>query len=384
VFDETGSPLATAALFIGMHFLPAFLSQAVIARTEPIGTKVVLPALYLGEAVAFTALALTAGSFSLPLVVALAIVDGTLAIAARAFTRTSAAAVLTPADQLRQGNAVINVGFTGAGALGPALGGLVVAGLGVKTALFCDAASFVIVAGMLAMARALPQVKAQPEGARRRFAAGLGYVRRNRPLAALLAAQGVAFIFFTAVIPIEIVYAKDTLRAGDSGYGALLSAWGIGMVVGSLIFTAVGQRASLKRLLFFSTLAIGFSYLGLAAAGTLVLACIAGAVGGIGNGVQWVSVMSAVQELTASQFQARVVGLLEAVGKAMPGIGFLLGGAIAAILSPRASFLTAGLGVIGVLSLVTPVLSRARWGDRERTPLGAEEVPQAASVGPGP
>jgi predicted MFS family arabinose efflux permease len=294
VFDETGSPLATAALFIGMHFLPAFLSQAVIARTEPIGTKVVLPALYLGEAVAFTALALTAGSFSLPLVVALAIVDGTLAIAARAFTRTSAAAVLTPADQLRQGNAVINVGFTGAGALGPALGGLVVAGLGVKTALFSDAASFVIVAGMLALARALPQVKAQPEGARRRFAAGLGYVRRNRPLAALLAAQGVAFIFFTAVIPIEIVYAKDTLGAGDSGYGALLSAWGIGMVVGSLIFTAVGQRASLKRLLFFSTLAIGISYLGLAAAGTLVLACIAGAAGGIGNGVQWVSVMSAV------------------------------------------------------------------------------------------
>jgi MFS family permease len=382
VFDETGSPLATAGLFIGMHFLPAFLSQAVVARTEPIGTKAVLPALYLGEAVTFTALALTAGSFSLPLVIGLAIVDGTLAIAARAFTRASAAAVLTPADQLRQGNAVINVGFTGAGALGPAIGGLVVAGLGVKTALFCDAASFVVVAAMLALARALPQVKARPETARRRLAAGLGYVRRNRPLAALLAAQGVAFIFFTAVIPIEIVYAKDTLGAGDSGYGALLSAWGVGMVAGSLIFTAVGRGASLKTLLFFSTLAIGISYLGLAAAGTLLLACVAGAVGGIGNGVQWVSVMSAVQELTASQFQARVVGLLEAVGKAMPGVGFLLGGAIAAIFSPRASFLTAGLGVIAVLSVVTPVLSRARWVERTPTPL--EDAPQAAGAGPGP
>ena len=71
------------------------------------------------------------------------------------------------------------------------------------------------------------------------------------------------------MIPIEIVYAKETLGAGDSGYGALLSAWGIGMVVGSLLFTAFGQRASLKPLLFFSTLAIGVSYLGLAAAGTL-------------------------------------------------------------------------------------------------------------------
>ncbi len=385
VFDQTGSPLATAGLFIGMHFLPAFLSQLVVARTEPIGTKAVLPALYLGEAVVFAALALTAGSFSLPLVIALAVADGTLAIAARAFTRASAAAVLTPADQLRQGNAVINVGFTGAGALGPALGGLVVAGLGVETALFCDAASFLVVAATLALARALPQVKAQPERASTRLLAGIRYVRRNRALGALLLAQAAAFVFFTAVIPIEIVYAKETLHAGDSGYGALLSAWGIGMVVGSLVFTAVGQHMSLKPVLFFSTLAIGLSYLGLAAAGTLALACLAAAFGGLGNGMQWVSVLSAVQELTASQFQARVVGLLEASGKAMPGVGFLLGGVIAAVLSPRASFLTAGLGVVAVLVLVSPMLARAHWGGGPVvTPPSEEIAPQAAGVGPGP
>jgi MFS family permease len=386
VFDETDSPLATAALFIGMHFLPAFLSQGVVARTESIGTKRVLPALYLGEAVVFCALALTASSFSLVLVIALAIADGTLAIAARAFTRASAAAVLTPSDQLRQGNAVINVGFTGAGAIGPALGGLVVAALGVETALFCDAASFVAVASTLALTRSLPQVKSQAESAGTRFLAGLGYVRRNRPLAALLAAQAVAFVFFTLVIPIEIVYAKETLDAGDSGYGALLSSWGIGMVVGSLLFTAWGGRVSLKPLLFFSTLAIGIAYLSLAAAGTLFLACIAAGVGGAGNGIQWVSVLSAVQELTVEQFQARVVGLLEASGKAMPGVGFLLGGAIAAILSPRASFLTAGLGVVTVCLLATPPLARARWGEKRVPAPGPEEdvAPQGATVGPGP
>jgi MFS family permease len=386
VFDETGSPLATAALFIGMHFLPAFLSQGVVARTEPVGTKLVLPALYLGEAVTFSVLALTATHFSLALVVALAIVDGTLAIAARAFTRASSAAVLTPAGRLREGNALINVGFTGAGAVGPALGGLIVAGLGAEAALFLDAASFVAVAAVLALTRSLPQVKSAPERARTRFLAGLGYVRRNRPLAALLAAQAAAFVFFTLVIPIEIVYAKETLDAGDSGYGALLASWGIGMVVGSLLFTAWGGRASLKPLLFFSTLAIGIAYLALAAAGTLLLACLAAGLGGAGNGVQWVSVLSAVQELTVEQFQARVVGLLEASGKAMPGVGFLLGGAIAAILSPRASFLTAGLGVVAVCLAATPPLARARWGEK-RVPAsgtGEEIAPEGATVGPGP
>jgi len=70
----------------------------------------------------------------------------------------------------------------------------------------------------------------------------------------------------------------------------------------------------------------------------------------------------------------------------MPGVGFLLGGVIAAILSPRASFLTAGLGVLVVLALATPSLARARWGEKRPTTLtGADEpAPQGAGIGPGP
>jgi MFS family permease len=101
--------------------------------------------------------------------------------------------------------------------------------------------------------------------------------------------------------------------------------------------------------------------------------------------VQWVSVLSAVQELTESDYQARVVGLLEAVGKAMPGVGFLLGGAIAQLLSPRASFLMAGLGVIVVLALVTPALARTRWAEPVgELPPDQPGPPQPASVGPAP
>ena len=60
VFDQTGSPLATAALFLGMQFLPAFFSQALVARAEPTGTRSCCPLLYLGEAALFLALALSA------------------------------------------------------------------------------------------------------------------------------------------------------------------------------------------------------------------------------------------------------------------------------------------------------------------------------------
>ena len=142
--------------------------------------------------------------------------------------------------------------------------------------------------------------------------AGAGYIRENRTLAAL-AAQAVAFVFFSAVIPIEVVFAKETLGAGDTGYGLLLGSWGVGMVIGSIVFAAL-RRAPLPVLLFFSTIAVGAGYLGTAVAQTLAVACAASAVGGAGNGVQWVAVMSAVQELTVPRMQARVIGVLESIG----------------------------------------------------------------------
>ena len=61
-----------------------------------------------------------------------------------------------------------------------------------------------------------------------RLREGLAYVRGTPVLFRLLAMQALAFVFFTLVLPIEIVYAKETLDAGDSGYGALLSSWGVG------------------------------------------------------------------------------------------------------------------------------------------------------------
>jgi MFS family permease len=99
----------------------------------------------------------------------------------------------------------------------------------------------------------------------------------------------------------------------------------------------------------------------MAVADTITAACAAAAVGGIGNGVQWVALMSAVQELTASRYQARVVGLLESIGRVMPGVGFLIGGVIAQLLNPRASFVTAGIGALTVLVVAVPLLRRVDW-----------------------
>jgi predicted MFS family arabinose efflux permease len=363
VFDRTGSAMATAALFLGTRFLPALIAPVLVARVEQPPPRFALPVLYCGEAAAFGGLALLAGDdFLLAGVIVLAIIDGALALSGRALTRAVVAALLEPSGELRAGNALLNVVFTASSALGPGMAGLIVAGFGVQTALLLDAVSFYAIAWILFRAGPLPQAEADPGLVRDRVRAGIAYIREHRTLGRLLIAQGAAFVFFAAVIPIEVIYSKQTLGTGDSGYGLLLASWGVGMVIGSVVF-ARARRAPLPVLLFFSTLAVGAGYLGLAVAPTLAVACLASVLGGAGNGVQWVTVVSAVQELTTAGMQARVMSVLESIGAAMPGIGYLVGGLVASGTSPRTTFLVAGVGVLAIVFLAVPVLGR-KWPSR--------------------
>jgi MFS family permease len=372
VYDRTGSPLATAMLFVGMHFLPALVGPALVARVEVVGTRAALPLLYAAEAAAFAGLAALVDNFVLAAVVALAALDGALAGAGRALTRASVAAVLKPTGQLRAGNAVINFGVTAAAAVGPAAGGLLVAGVGPREALLLDALSFLLVALLLALPGQLPQVRAEPGSWVARLREGLGYVASQGTLRRLLGAQAAAFVFFAAVAPIEVVLVKETLGASDAGYGALLASWGAGMVAGGLVFAA-GRRVPLRPLLLVSTVAVGAGYLGMGVAPSLLAACGAAAVGGLGNGIQWVSLVSAIQAVTDDRYQARVLSVLEGLAAAMPGVGFLLGGALAVLLSPRATFLVAGAGVLAVVAAATPLLRRMVIAEPE--PLSAPPEP---------
>jgi MFS family permease len=377
VFERTDSALATALLFIGTGFLPALMTPFFVARFERPPPRFVLPAIYAAEAAAFGGLALLVDHFSLLAIVVVAAIDGALALTAKTLTRAVTAAMLEPEGELRAGNAVLNIAFTGGAAVGPALAGGAVAALGVQSALLLDAFSFYAIACILLTARPLPHAEPEPGRLREQVRAGLGYIRGEATLRRLLTAQAGALVFFSLVVPIEVIYAKETLGAGDAGYGLLLTSWGIGMVLGSAVFATL-RRASLPVLLFFSTVAIGAGYLGMAAAQTLAVACAASVVGGLGNGVQWVALVSAVQELTAQRMQARVIGTLESIASAAPGLGYVLGGLIASQWSPRGAFFVAGAGVAAIVAVSAPLLGR-KWatdGAKERpgTVDAAEEI----------
>ena len=361
VLDGTDSALATTALFLCSRFVPAFVAPALTARLDRMLVSRSLPLLYVLEAMAFAGLAVIAATgFSLPLVLILAAVDGTLALTGRGLSRAAVAAVLKPRNALRKGNALLNAIFAITSAAGPLLAGVLVAAAGTSAALWVDAASFAAIALLLATARTLPvgSTDESEAGWWQRMRAGLVAVREE-PIRTLIAAQTVAFIFFFLVIPIEVVYAVDSLDAGNVGYGALLAAWGVGMVIGSGVFARMRNRST-RALVFASTLCVGIGYLGLAAAPGIVLACVASVVGGTGNGVQWVSVLTTIQEAVTEALQARVVGLMESMAAAAPGVGFLLGGVLTTAWSPRLAYLVAGVGVVAIAFVVLHRIAPSR------------------------
>jgi predicted MFS family arabinose efflux permease len=402
VYEHTHSAIAVAALLVAGQVLPAFVVPALVARVEASSRRGELSGLYLFEAAATAMLAGLVWRFWLPGILLVVALDGTAALAASALLRAAAAraarewsyerhAQTVPAPESlpaqtyagqagialvvgesglggpeiahaddvdrrsrvdpreasaleaeRRANAAINIGFAVTFTLGPALAGLAVPAFGAPAALLIDAASFVICGAMLLDLRPHSE-DAETSSVRARVRAAWRHINEAPGLRGLLLAEAVALVFFEFSPPIEVAYAKSTLHAGDGGYGLLLGVWGLGVAVGSIVF-ARSIRRSLGTLLSASTLAVGLAYLGWAIAPSLAIACVAGLIGGVGNGVQWAALISAVQRLTPQSLHGRMMGAVESLGAICPGIGLSLGGAIAALSSPRDAFLVAGLG----------------------------------------
>ena len=215
---------------------------------------------------------------------------------------------------------------------------------GAPAALLIDAASFVICGAMLLDLTPACRGRARPPRCARACATAWEYINDAATLRSAAARAGASRSCSSCSRrPIEVAYAKVSLHAGDSGYGVLLGVWGLGVAIGSVVFARSIKR-SLGVLLSAGTLAVGLAYLGWAAAPTLALACAAGLIGGIGNGVQWAALISAVQRLTPQSLHGRMMGAVESLGAICPAIGLSLGGALAALSSPRGAFLVAGVG----------------------------------------
>jgi MFS family permease len=143
---------------------------------------------------------------------------------------------LVPRPELQQAIALNSVGINVSRAIGPAIGGLVIAAVGLWAPFALNAISFIFVIGVLwwwksgsGEARALPAERFT--GAIR---AGLRYTRESGPVRNTLYRAIGFFLFATCYWALLPLIARDLLQGGPTYYGLLLAAIGLGAVLAAL------------------------------------------------------------------------------------------------------------------------------------------------------
>ncbi len=221
----------------------------------------------------------------------------------------------------------------------PALGGMLIAVTGTAPAFLLSAAGFACMVAVLRRLRPDPQVRAAGASLQQ-IAEGIGFIVRNRLFAVLIPLTWVSMFFATSFIQIMPAFA-DLLGVDERGFGALVSAFGVGSVGGTLI---IGTRQRVRWIgrvmllaLAASALALsGFAALGFAVAsvpGAFYWALLAVALNGLLHSVFLIASMTVLQLHVPDTLRGRVMGIHGITFSLIP-LGGLFTGALAAVTSP--------------------------------------------------
>ena len=258
---------------------------------------------------------------------------------------------LVPRDELPAAVALNSVGFNIARAVGPALGGVVMAASGAGAVFMANAISFLGVILVLWSWKERPPAVREP-GTRFRDAMreGLVYVRGARSFHAVLARAGMFSLAGSALWAMLPVVARQQMKSTSLGYGILLGCLGAGSVVGAALLAPVRSRHSVDKIVAVGIGLFAIATIGLASLNTLALAAPAMVLGG----VAWITVMSSfnvcAQTIPPQWMRARALAFYLLVFQGALAVGSGLWGEIARRVGVRASLTIAAAAMIAGLA----------------------------------
>jgi MFS family permease len=276
---------------------------------------------------------------------------------------------LVDESDLSAANSVLQTGENVSWAVGPVLGGAIVAAGGPHPAYWINAASFLFSALLLAgiPARLLQAAVGVSRGHFRDLRDGLAFVLQSRPLRAVLIAWTVAMFAIAAINTNEVFLARDALHGGDFGFGLLFGATGVGLAIGSLGGGRVVEVRSVGAVYGSAILlnALGF---GLAAISPNVwVAALCCALGGIGNGAAVLCNALLVQRGAPDEVRGRAFTVIMSVNYLAFGGGFVAGGLLHDAYGPRWVW-GGGAIVMAVAGLLATALARGVPSQRAPEP----------------
>lgn len=222
-------------------------------------------------------------------------------------------------------------------ALGPLLGGGLVAASGPHLAYWLNAVTFLGSAACITgiPRRALQSAQALSKGHWTDLADGVRVVLRSRALLAVLVAWTIVMLGNASVNVGEVVLAKVTFSSGAFGFGFLAAASGVGLVLGSILAAPVIEERGVAIAYGTGILLMAFGTGGAAASPNVWVAAACVCVSGLGNGAAGVCNGLLVQRGAPDELRGRAFTLIMSVNYAVLGLAMAAAGAIVDAWGPR-------------------------------------------------
>ena len=248
--------------------------------------------------------------------------------------------------ELEPGNAVLNVTAQTSVILGPVLGGVIVAVLGLGWAFAGDAACFAIgflfILWLPAAARRAPGETHPDGGLRGQIAAGFRYAWADVGIRVTLIVIAVVDFAANGALGVGLpTLAHGRFAAGAAGLGILFGAWGVGATAGALGAGFVPPPKRFGWLIVALCLWLGVGITGVGLVPSLVPAAVLMAFSGVSTGVVNTYAVSWLQRRTDPAMQGRVMSLVMLASMGLTPLAYGASGAIADV-NPTLLFLIAG------------------------------------------
>jgi MFS family permease len=373
VVQVTGSASAVGGALVA-RLLPTIASPLAGVIADRVDRRIVLVASDLARAVLVLGLVFARDLATIYVLVFL------MGLARTVFNPTVRAAFpsVVGGGDLTRANALISGTFSTSIMVGPALGGLLVASIGVDAAFLADAVTYLVSAILLSTVP-LPHPRRESEeeaGFVRELRSGFGYLVGTRVPLAIVVGAFLTILTINTTVPAEVFLAKETFGAGDVGYGLLVSLWGGGMVLGSAMMAVLGNRINLVLLYFLSIFVGASALVGTGLAPAFILALGALTVEGAATGIDNVATDTILQKRVPEAFLGRVFSIRFLGYSAGEALAYPLGGLLVDTVGPRSTYILAGIATAAAGLLVLLTMMAAPISGREladRVPRGGTE-----------
>lgn len=258
--------------------------------------------------------------------------------------------------------------------IGPALGGGLIAGIGIGYCFLADGVSYVAVLVCLLLMRAKElHVGALAVKARGQLREGFRYVWHTpvlRNILLMMVVIGTLAYEFPVVLPI---FASETFHTGADGYAFLMGAMGLGAVIGGI--GTAGRREPTSGAVMVAALGFGVAMLlasvspRIAVAG-LLMVCV-----GVGS-ISFTAVANSILQLqSAPEMRGRVMSLWTVAFLGSTPIGGPIIGYISEHTSPRLGLAIGGVAAVGsgLFALHLRITRRAKTSQEVVLPLPTEK-----------